>query len=103
MCLYKIQSYVDETVQQQLSQLGYLISLTSAIYAAGGSGKGDAQFPPQPTLAKLSDEQLEEEGCLEEIEAQIINKGVDNIKFCTNMAKQTISNIFIDKSNSSPY
>ncbi|KAA6387566.1 MAG: hypothetical protein EZS28_016905 [Streblomastix strix] len=130
MCLFKIQSNGDETVQKQLSQLGYLISLTSVIYAAGGSGKvdndqeinliiinifeffkqlyfgtnnGDTQFPPHPSLAKLSYEQLEEEGCLEEIEALIINKGVDNIKFCTNGAKQTISNIFVNKSNPSPY
>ncbi|KAA6397518.1 MAG: hypothetical protein EZS28_006957 [Streblomastix strix] len=31
-------------------------------------------FPPQPMLAKLSNEQIEEEGGLEEIEAQLSNK-----------------------------
>ncbi|KAA6376198.1 MAG: hypothetical protein EZS28_028274 [Streblomastix strix] len=60
---------------------------------------GDAQFPPQLALAKLSNEQLEEEGCLEEIEAQLINKN----KYSTKWTKYAVYNFFIDKNNKPQY
>ncbi|KAA6371165.1 MAG: hypothetical protein EZS28_033308 [Streblomastix strix] len=60
-------------------------------------------FPPQPLLAQISDEQLEEEGGNEEIESQLINKGFnDDIKTDANRAKIAILNYFIKQGNPRP-
>ncbi|KAA6374770.1 MAG: hypothetical protein EZS28_029702, partial [Streblomastix strix] len=53
-------------------------------------------FQPLPLLVRRTEEQMEEEGTCEEIEAQIKNKGLDgNIKRDANYAKDMILNCFI--------
>ncbi|KAA6373584.1 MAG: hypothetical protein EZS28_030889 [Streblomastix strix] len=62
-------------------------------------------FPPQPLLARRSDEQIEEEGGNEEIDSQLINKGKGSfwsIKNNANGAKRAILNYFIKQSNQRP-
>ncbi|KAA6371080.1 MAG: hypothetical protein EZS28_033393 [Streblomastix strix] len=66
--------------------------------------QGKYSFPPQPLLARRSDEQIEEEGGNEEIDAQLINKGLQgNIKNNANYAKGAILNYFIEQGTSKPY
>ncbi|KAA6374538.1 MAG: hypothetical protein EZS28_029935 [Streblomastix strix] len=63
-------------------------------------------FPPQPLLARRSDEQIEEEGGNEEIDSQLINKrykGDYNIKNDANEAKRRILNYFIEQGNTKPF
>ncbi|KAA6364309.1 MAG: hypothetical protein EZS28_040164 [Streblomastix strix] len=65
--------------------------------------QGRNSFPPQPLLARRSDEQLEEEGGNEEIDSQLINKSFRGIiKNSTNLAKIAILNYFIEYSNQRP-
>ncbi|KAA6384011.1 MAG: hypothetical protein EZS28_020465 [Streblomastix strix] len=62
-----------------------------------------ATFPPQPLLARRSEEQIEEEGGNEEIESQLINKeNSGNIKNNANEAKGAILNYFIEQGNRKP-
>ncbi|KAA6359526.1 MAG: hypothetical protein EZS28_044947 [Streblomastix strix] len=61
-----------------------------------------------PVLFKSCQEQIEDEGGNEEIEAQLVNKGRGpfssiNIKSQTNRAKGKILNFFIDRSNPEPW
>ncbi|KAA6361674.1 MAG: hypothetical protein EZS28_042799, partial [Streblomastix strix] len=57
-------------------------------------------FPPQPQLVKTCNEQVEEEGANEEIEALMINKGhTYNVIDQANRAKVWILKIFFDQSN----
>ncbi|KAA6361717.1 MAG: hypothetical protein EZS28_042757 [Streblomastix strix] len=61
-------------------------------------------FPPLPQLIKSTDEQIEEEGGNEEVEAQLCNNGQrDNIKEKAIQIKATILNHFIDISNTRPW
>ncbi|KAA6380022.1 MAG: hypothetical protein EZS28_024452, partial [Streblomastix strix] len=55
-------------------------------------------FQPLPLLARRTEEQIEEEGANEEIEAQMINNGYYvSIKYWTNMAKAKTLNHFIHR------
>ncbi|KAA6372594.1 MAG: hypothetical protein EZS28_031878 [Streblomastix strix] len=56
-------------------------------------------FPQQPILVKISEEQVEEEGGSEELEAQLVNQGLWTIKPCANGTKELILNLFIHWSN----
>ncbi|KAA6374246.1 MAG: hypothetical protein EZS28_030228 [Streblomastix strix] len=58
-------------------------------------------FSPLPALSKTCEEQIEEEGSDEEIEAQLINRGQNygQIKDHATEAKQTTLNIYVDRSN----
>ncbi|KAA6367233.1 MAG: hypothetical protein EZS28_037240 [Streblomastix strix] len=63
----------------------------------------NAIFPPQPLLARRSDEQIEEEGGNEEIDSQLINtEKNDDIKNSANRAKGEILNYFIEQGNPKP-
>ncbi|KAA6401935.1 MAG: hypothetical protein EZS28_002541 [Streblomastix strix] len=63
-----------------------------------------SSLPPQPVLFKSCQEQIEDEGENEEIEAQLINKWEDgNIKDRVNLVKGSILNIFFDRSNPKPW
>ncbi|KAA6379348.1 MAG: hypothetical protein EZS28_025127 [Streblomastix strix] len=61
-------------------------------------------FPPQPVLFKSCQEQIEDEGANEEIEAQLVNKreGPGYYMDEANWAKGSILNIFIDNRNPQP-
>ncbi|KAA6392717.1 MAG: hypothetical protein EZS28_011756 [Streblomastix strix] len=57
-------------------------------------------YPPQICLAQQSEEQLEEEGSLEDIDAYLINQlNNEKIKKSVNLAKNSIFNIFHDDTN----
>ncbi|KAA6357771.1 MAG: hypothetical protein EZS28_046702 [Streblomastix strix] len=120
-CLRFIQVYGDEQVQTELvnNEYGRVISFS---YSTSG-GKGEERdyeiyngldfilqflrdlhegrnyqpsFQPLPLLARRTEEQIEEEGALEEIDAQMINKGKNgDIKIWTNEAKVMQLNRFI--------
>ncbi|KAA6360205.1 MAG: hypothetical protein EZS28_044268 [Streblomastix strix] len=63
-------------------------------------------FPPQPVLFKSCQEQIEDEGGNEEMEAQLVNKRkgeYDDINNRANFAKRRILNIFVDNSNPKLY
>ncbi|KAA6355755.1 MAG: hypothetical protein EZS28_048718, partial [Streblomastix strix] len=99
VCLWHIQYFGDASVHSELINIGYAGVLVIAISTASGHGEEyDGQiykgldyistfliclnkgklysFPPKPLLAHRSDEQLEEEGGNEEIDSQLINKGI---------------------------
>ncbi|KAA6378980.1 MAG: hypothetical protein EZS28_025492 [Streblomastix strix] len=57
-------------------------------------------FPSLPLLVRRSEEQVEEEGGNEEVEAQIIND--NDIRDEANKAKGRILNYFINNSNTRP-
>ncbi|KAA6394396.1 MAG: hypothetical protein EZS28_010077 [Streblomastix strix] len=124
-CLDIIHTYGDEQVQVELVTNGYPRVLVNVINTAGGSEQQDdweikqglesiikfiyvilegrynrgRPFPPQPVLFKSCQEQFEDEGENEEIEAQLVNKGKRLLKGQANLAKEMILNIFIEMSN----
>ncbi|KAA6365742.1 MAG: hypothetical protein EZS28_038731 [Streblomastix strix] len=129
-CLRYIQYSGDTSVHTELVNANYVRVLVIAISTASGSGeeqdleiywgldkisdfirclnKGrndyEPSFPPQPLLARRSDEQIEEEGGNEEVESQLINKGFNgDIKTDANRAKIAIQNIFIKQGKPRPY
>ncbi|KAA6375347.1 MAG: hypothetical protein EZS28_029126 [Streblomastix strix] len=131
-CLHDIQIRGDASDQSELVNANYARVLVIAISTASGSGEEDdfeirirlsnisefikclhigryndeLYFPPQPLLAHRSDEQIEEEGGNEEIEAQLINNReiqyIGNIKSQANGAKGWILNYFIKWGNPRP-
>ncbi|KAA6381135.1 MAG: hypothetical protein EZS28_023339 [Streblomastix strix] len=61
-------------------------------------GRNELQpsFQPLPLLARITEEQIEEEGAIEEVEAQMSNNGFGRgIKICANDAKSETLNHFI--------
>ncbi|KAA6315836.1 MAG: hypothetical protein EZS28_055354, partial [Streblomastix strix] len=58
-------------------------------------------FPPLPVLAKTCEEQIEEEGGSEEVDAQLINNNNKycNVKYYADLVKVKLLNIYIDLSN----
>ncbi|KAA6364449.1 MAG: hypothetical protein EZS28_040024 [Streblomastix strix] len=122
LCLGHIQHYGDEQIQTELVNKGYGRVICIQFCTAGGvgeekdkeicyllfyismfliglhEGRNDYQpsFQPLPLLARNTEEQMEEEGANEEMEAQMINKGYDgNIKNWAKKAKATTLNRFI--------
>ncbi|KAA6354004.1 MAG: hypothetical protein EZS28_050469 [Streblomastix strix] len=123
-CLRQIQIYGDEQDQTVLVKIGYGRVLSISFSTAGGVGEEqDAEiiiwlyyiynflrslhraisyrktsFQPLSLLVRRTEEQMEEEGSNEEIEAQMENKG-DNghIKKEANEAKTVILNHFIHR------
>ncbi|KAA6377230.1 MAG: hypothetical protein EZS28_027243 [Streblomastix strix] len=121
LCLWNVYFYGDEQVQQELVNIEYGRVTSITFCTAGGIGeKQDLEifnelyyiecflralhegrnwqpsFQPLPLLARRTEEQIEEEGANEEIEAQIINKGYDgNIFYYANRAKAATLNCFI--------
>ncbi|KAA6398683.1 MAG: hypothetical protein EZS28_005785 [Streblomastix strix] len=130
-CLWTILDYGDALDQQELVNIGIAGVLFVAISSAGGiSEERDSEireelfniadflkflnngrditkypsFPPQPLLAKISIEQIEEEGANEEVDAQIANKGLyGNVKDKSKEVEGLLLNFFIDKNSSKPY
>ncbi|KAA6394607.1 MAG: hypothetical protein EZS28_009870 [Streblomastix strix] len=126
-CLFRIHYYYDAQVQFELVNNKYAEVFTISLSTAGGIGEEQDEeinevfdsisnflrafhegrdyswqpyFPPLPLLARGSEEQIEEEGGSEEIDAQLNNKGdCGNIKRNTNLAKSVILNNFIQSSN----
>ncbi|KAA6373574.1 MAG: hypothetical protein EZS28_030900 [Streblomastix strix] len=52
-------------------------------------------FQPLPLLVRMTEEQIEEEGAIEEVEAQMKNKGYYDIKYYANWVKAETLNHFI--------
>ncbi|KAA6376064.1 MAG: hypothetical protein EZS28_028409 [Streblomastix strix] len=134
-CLDSIHSWGDEQAQVELVTNGYPRVLVIVINTAGGHEQQQDEgidqglrnitdfiriilegrqtrpnYPipslsPQPVLFKSCQEQFEDEGENEEIEAQLINKGEGYyyIQQRANWAKGSILNIFIDRSNLKPW
>ncbi|KAA6401653.1 MAG: hypothetical protein EZS28_002821 [Streblomastix strix] len=122
-CLDWIQFYGDKQVQTMLVNVEYGRLLSISYSTAGGIGEEHDQetwnvlgsisrflrdihqgrnyrqpsFQPLPLLARVSLEQIEEEGTIEEIEPQMSNKGYTGyIKNEANEAKAAILNCFIN-------
>ncbi|KAA6377854.1 MAG: hypothetical protein EZS28_026620 [Streblomastix strix] len=123
-CLWRIQQYGDEQVQSELvnNEYGRVTSIT--LCTAGGKGeeqdkeindgldrinnflrelhegKNDfyqLSFQPLPLLARRTEEQIEEEGANEEVEAQMNNNGYyGGIKCRANQANAETLNRFIN-------
>ncbi|KAA6370819.1 MAG: hypothetical protein EZS28_033654 [Streblomastix strix] len=124
-CLRYIQYFGDEQDQTELVNKRYGRVLSTAFCTAGGQGEeqdleifyglecikyflralhagrnGDYQpsFQPLPLLARNTEEQIEEEGANEEIEAQMNNNGYNrNIKRYANHVKEVVLNRFIHR------
>ncbi|KAA6369703.1 MAG: hypothetical protein EZS28_034770, partial [Streblomastix strix] len=120
-CLRYIQYFGDEQDQSELVNQGYGRVLSISFCTAGGKGEEQdyeirngldrisdflrelhegknwqPYFQPLPLLARRSEEQIEEEGANEEIEAQMKNNGDDgDIKSNANRVKAMILNRFI--------
>ncbi|KAA6363209.1 MAG: hypothetical protein EZS28_041264 [Streblomastix strix] len=122
-CLKYIRQFGDEQDQTELINNGYGRVTSITFCTAGGQGEeqdkeiwnglmyisvfliglhegrnGDYQpsFQPLPLLARRSEEQMEEEGANEEIDAQMKNKGMNgDIKHFANDAKAMTLNRFI--------
>ncbi|KAA6328751.1 MAG: hypothetical protein EZS28_053681 [Streblomastix strix] len=121
-CLRYIQECCDEQVQSELvnNRYGRVLSITFS--TAGGKGEEQDEeienglecikyfliglhtgrtyrqpsFQPLPLLVRRSEEQIEEEGANEEIEAQLNDNGYDgDIKYYANDAKAVTLNHFI--------
>ncbi|KAA6372273.1 MAG: hypothetical protein EZS28_032200 [Streblomastix strix] len=122
LCLYWIQVYGDKQVQTELVNVEYGRMMSISFCTAGGQGEEQDQeirnglvpiyfflrdlhegrnayqpyFQPLPLLARRSEEQIEEEGVNEEIEAQMKNSVLDgHIKNWAKKAKATALNRFI--------
>ncbi|KAA6379158.1 MAG: hypothetical protein EZS28_025315 [Streblomastix strix] len=122
-CLYLIQRFGDEQDQTELVNQGYGRVISFSYCTAGGIGEEhnkeindgllniynflktlhegrnnnyQPSFQPLPLLARRSDEQKEEEGADEEIEAQMKNNGhYDSFKHEAIWAKVATLNRFI--------
>ncbi|KAA6388557.1 MAG: hypothetical protein EZS28_015918 [Streblomastix strix] len=121
-CLSQIQHYGDAQIQTELvfnQEYGRMMSIV--ISTAGGKGEEQHKeilnglmricnflrdlhegrnyqpsFQPLPLLARRTEEQIEEEGANEEIDAQINNNGYyGNVIYLANLAKAVILNHFI--------
>ncbi|KAA6371835.1 MAG: hypothetical protein EZS28_032638 [Streblomastix strix] len=128
-CLRYIHQFGDLSAHSELINAKYVGVLVIAISTASGSGEEQdleirdgldnisdfleclnqgrndyATFPPQPLLARRSEEQIKEEGGNEEIDSQLINEGdYGLIKNSANEGKGTILNYFIEQGNQRPY
>ncbi|KAA6372988.1 MAG: hypothetical protein EZS28_031485 [Streblomastix strix] len=124
-CLRYIQVYGDKQIQKELVNVGYGRVMSLSFSTAGGIGEeqdleirsglsdisrffrqlhegrnnyGYRPFQPLPLLARVSLEQIEEEGANEEIEAQMNNNGLGGgIKAWGNLTKAVILNHFIHR------
>ncbi|KAA6372018.1 MAG: hypothetical protein EZS28_032455 [Streblomastix strix] len=123
-CLYQIRVYGDEQMQSELVNVEYGRVISISFSTSGGfgeeqdlqiryglhdisrflselhEGRQDWQpsFQPLPLLARVSLEQIEEEGAIEEIEAQMNNNGYgSNIKYWAKDAKSETLNRFIHR------
>ncbi|KAA6364226.1 MAG: hypothetical protein EZS28_040247, partial [Streblomastix strix] len=122
-CLRLIQHFGDEQDQSELVNQGYGRVMSTAFCTAGGKGEDQDEeiyngmmyiqfflgalhavrnwqpfFQPLPLLARRSEEQMEEEGANEEIDAQMNNNGYyddSNIKDYANYVKEVVLNRFI--------
>ncbi|KAA6383375.1 MAG: hypothetical protein EZS28_021097 [Streblomastix strix] len=120
-CLRYIQWFGDAQDQSELVNKRYGRVMSISICTAGGKGEEQDEdiwrglrsiflflrelhavrnwqpsFQPLPLLARRSEEQMEEEGANEEIDAQMKNKGrYGNIKYRANDAKAMTLNRFI--------
>ncbi|KAA6363557.1 MAG: hypothetical protein EZS28_040916, partial [Streblomastix strix] len=121
-CLNWIQIKGDEQDQSELVNIGYGRMTSISFSTAGGNGEeqdkdirnglrsisrfliglhegrtyGQPSFQPLPLLARRTEEQMEEEGASEELEAQMNNNGDDgHIKFYANRVKAMILKRFI--------
>ncbi|KAA6380445.1 MAG: hypothetical protein EZS28_024028 [Streblomastix strix] len=121
LCLKYIQQLGDEQDQSELENQGYGRVISITFSTAGGKGEEQDQeifyglqhiylflrelhlgrnwqpsFQPLPLLVRNSEEQMEEEGANEEIDAQMNNNGLDDeIRNWANDAKAAILNRFI--------
>ncbi|KAA6378484.1 MAG: hypothetical protein EZS28_025991 [Streblomastix strix] len=120
-CLNWIQRFGDAQVQSELVNIGYGRMIFISFCTAGGKGEEQNKeinvglnnishflrelhegrnyrkpsFQPLPLLARMSLEQIEEEGANEELEAQMCNNVYDgDIKSRANDVKATILNRF---------
>ncbi|KAA6396688.1 MAG: hypothetical protein EZS28_007782 [Streblomastix strix] len=128
-----IQMNGEVLAQTSLTNSGYTNALIQYISTAGGCGfKNDSRLydvlqhiqnffymlqqgrnqytyngkfliPSQPALIKSSNEQLEEQGGSEEIDSLLTMSELDDIMKIANRTKQTLQNIFMDKTNQSPW
>ncbi|KAA6393869.1 MAG: hypothetical protein EZS28_010603 [Streblomastix strix] len=123
-CLYWIQFYGDAQDQSELVNNEYGRVMFITFSTAGGIGEErdkeilygfnyisdflrqlhegrnnrKPSFQPLPLLARITEEQIIEEGANEELEAQIKNKGNNgSIKYWTNEAKAVVLNRFIHR------
>ncbi|KAA6367638.1 MAG: hypothetical protein EZS28_036835 [Streblomastix strix] len=121
-CLDRIQQNGDEQIQADLVNIGYGRVMSISYCTAGGIGEEDDEeilnglsniyyflenlhegrtfrqppFQPLPLLARRTEEQIEEEGANEEVEAQLKNNGsYGGIKLEANDAKAATLNCFI--------
>ncbi|KAA6401957.1 MAG: hypothetical protein EZS28_002522 [Streblomastix strix] len=121
-----IHFYVDEQDQTELVNVGYGRVMSFSICTAGGvaeeqdaeifieldhfqfflrqlhEGKTNDQqpsFQPLPLLVRRTEEQIEEEGAIEELEAQMENRGfyLSSIRKWANRAKAKTLNHFIHR------
>ncbi|KAA6391986.1 MAG: hypothetical protein EZS28_012489 [Streblomastix strix] len=130
LCLWYIHYYGDEQDQFELVRVGHACVLFTQIGTAGGYGEEQdkeinlglfrislflnelhsgrnysSSVPPQPLLAQSSEDQIEEEGGIEEVEAQLFNKRQqygDKIKYCAGRAKASTLNNYIKWSSIRP-
>ncbi|KAA6392828.1 MAG: hypothetical protein EZS28_011643 [Streblomastix strix] len=78
-------------------KLNHISRFLNALHEGRNSGY-QLSFQPLSLLIRNSEEQIEEEGANEEIDAQMNNNGMNgNIKYWTNEAKVAILNNFIHK------
>ncbi|KAA6393868.1 MAG: hypothetical protein EZS28_010602 [Streblomastix strix] len=122
-CLIQIQDCGDVKMQTELVNVGYGRMMTTTFSTTGGvgeeqdkeiyyglfyifrflrelhEGRNEQQpsFQTLPLLARMSLEQIEEEGVNEEIEAQIKSKRSSAIEFWAKEAKALILNRFIHR------
>ncbi|KAA6366128.1 MAG: hypothetical protein EZS28_038346 [Streblomastix strix] len=135
LCLWCIQFEGNTQVQSELVSARYAGLLAIAISTASGQGEeqdkeinqglvriseflkelrkgrnnNNSSFQPLPMLAKRSEEQIEEEGGIEEVDAQLINNGevyeffkYNNIEDKAKITKRSMMNCFINSSNKNP-
>ncbi|KAA6369962.1 MAG: hypothetical protein EZS28_034512 [Streblomastix strix] len=122
-CLSLIQEYGDAQDFADLVNVGYGKVICISFSTAGGIGEEEDEeilnllndiinllrqlhegkkiqpfFQPLPLLARRSEEQIEEEGAIEEIEVQMINVSQRwNIKYWAKWSKAVTLNHFIHK------
>ncbi|KAA6375562.1 MAG: hypothetical protein EZS28_028910 [Streblomastix strix] len=123
LCLQQIHSCDNKQIQLELVNQGYGRVTSITFSTAGGIGEEQddeiweglnfiarflyalhqgrtwqPSFKPLPLLARVSLEQIEEEGAIEEIDAQMNNNGYDGfIKLWANEAKAATLNRFVNR------
>ncbi|KAA6376632.1 MAG: hypothetical protein EZS28_027840, partial [Streblomastix strix] len=92
----------EQIDNQIINGLNFIVNFIKELHK--GRNNHQQYFQPQPALARICYEQIEEEAGNEEIDILLNNKGqqYNKIKIQAKKAKKEIFNLYINQSNTQP-